>query len=340
MATDQPRPAGLLRRAIGDSLYALGNLHRRMLVVYFGVLGPRVAYAVTGFLARRLYRLLEPVRLRSEAQCRAALGGLRGSAGRALTGRQVSEIAEAAFVHRVWNLTDLHLADRLLHANTFQRYGGAVPPDALARMRSAQRRGQAAIFLTGYYGPFDLLPVFLGFNGLHCGAVYLPHRNADFDAWRRRIRGRSGIEMIPVQQATGRLAAILGSGGTVAIVADHHAGSRGMPATFLGLPTRVIRSVGLLAWRYNADVIVAGIRREGRAFHFRILIEDIIPHGDWAAEGDAVEYITDRYLRGLERMIREDPTQYLWAYARWGNELAEQLVRQSETSCDAAGRGG
>ena len=46
---------------------------------------------------------------------------------------------------------------------------------------------------------------------------------------------------------------------------------------------------------------------------------------DPVAQADPVEYITSRYLRGIERMILADPTQYLWAYPRWGKELGERL---------------
>jgi lauroyl/myristoyl acyltransferase len=85
-------------------------------------------------------------------------------------------------------------------------------------------------------------------------------------------------------------------------------------------------SVGLLAWRYEADVIVAGIRRMNLQFQFAIEVSDVIKHHEWAAEPDPVAYITSRYLRALEVLVRRDPTQYLWGYARWGEELAEKLT--------------
>lgn len=301
-------------------LVRLSNFHRRMLVVYFAVLGPRAAYTVTGFLARVLYAALDPIRLRGEAQARAALGHTAHA-------NRIPEIARNAFVHRVWNLTDLYLADRLLHRGTYARYGGRVPEPFLTRMLDAQWRGQAAILVTGYYGPFDLLPVFLGFNGITSSAVYLPHRNPAFDEHRRRIRGRSNVEMVPIGQAA-RLEAVLAAGGTIALIADHHAGRKGLPVTFLGLPTRAIRSVGLLAWRYDADVVVAGIRRAGDTFRFEIVVEDIITTTEWKQAEDPVVDITHRYLRAIERLILCDPTQYLWAYPRWGVELGEQLERQ------------
>ena len=300
----------------------LGNVHRRMLAVYFAVVGPRCAYWIAGVGARWLYRLLDPIRQRCEAQCRAVLGGR-------MAAEDIPRIAEQSFVHRVWSLVDLLLADRLLHANTYHRYGGRLPEPHLSRMLAAQRRRQAAILLTAYYGPFDLLPVFLGYNGIRAGVVYLPHANRGFDTYRRQIRGRSGCELIPVERAAERVARLLEAGGTVAMVADHHADRRGIPVTFLGLPTMAMRSVGLLAWRYEADVIVAGVRRLDHQFRFEVVVADVIYHRDCEGQNDPVAYVTQRYLRGLEEIILADPSQYLWGHPRWGEDFARQLVLAS-----------
>jgi len=318
------RDGGVVRKGVIRAVLWLGNVHRRTLSAYFAIIGPQAAYRVTGVLAKLLYRLLAPVRTLSEAQCRAALGHRVDPAA-------IPHIAEQSFVHRIWNLTDLMLSERLLHPNTYHRYGGRVPEPDLSRLLDAQRRGQAAILLTGYYGSFDLLPVFLGYNGIRAGVVYRQHANVGFDAYRRAIRGRGGCELIPADRAVKRLGQMLDAGGTVAIVADHHADRRGMPVSFLGLPTMAMRSVGLLAWRYRADIVVAGIRRIGNAFHFEIATADVVDHREWEEADDPVGFITERYLRGLEKIILGDPTQYLWGYARWGKDFARRLITDART---------
>ncbi len=322
------RPArqdgGGVRRGVIRAVLWLGNVHRRALAAYFAIIGPQAAYRVTEVLARLLYRLLTPARALGEAQCRAALCHRVDPAA-------IPRIAEQSFVHRIWNLTDLMLSERLLHPNTYHRYGGRVPEPDLGRLLDAQRRGQAAILLTGYYGSFDLLPVFLGYNGIRAGVVYRRHANVGFDTYRRAIRGRGGCELIPVDRAVERLGQILDTGGTVAIVADHHADRGGMPVSFLGLPTMAMRSVGLLAWRYQADIVVAGIRRIGNAFHFEIETADVVDHREWEGADDPVSFITERYLRGLEKIILGDPTQYLWGYARWGRDFARRLITDAQT---------
>ncbi len=312
---------GGARRSCGSAVLLLNDIQRRLLGVLFAATGPRVAYAITALAARAMYRLLTPLRQRAEAQCRAALHD------RVPPGR-IPAIAAQSWVQRVWNLTDLLLADRLLHPGTYHRYGGRIPDDRRQELRDAQRRRQPTILLTAYYGSYDLLPLFLGFNGVTAAALYRAHRNTRFDTFRRRVRARGGCELVPVEQALQRLPAVLDDGGTIAIVADHHAEHRGLPATFLGLPTLALPTVGILAVRHRADVVVAGIRRIHRRFQFAIEVTDVIKPSRWDDAADPVGVITDAYLAGLEQLVLRDPTQYLWAYARWGEALARDLARQ------------
>lgn len=292
------------------------DTYRRGLAALLNVLGPRAAYAIVAMLARRVYELHDPLRVRSEAQCQAALGARYPEA-------EIRRIARRAFIHRAWNLADLMLAKRRIRPATLPRYGGVITEPYRGLLLAAQRQRRPVILLTAYYGPFDLLPLFLGCNGLRAGVVYRPHANPDFDAYRRGIRAASGCELIPVSQALVRLPEILGTGGTVAILADH-AAAHGVPVTFLGLPTTVPRTVGLLAQRYDAVVTVAGVRRQPAPFRFELAVVDLFEPSAWRHAADPVTYITERYVAALEQLVRSDPTQYLWAHTRERPEPTDQ----------------
>lgn len=322
------RSASRFHKAWARQAVALGNLHRRLLAFVFYIIGPKLSYRITGWGATAIYRLLDPIRIRSEAQCRAALAGR-------VPDDDVPRIARASFVNRARNLTDLLLASRMLSPSTFENSGGQLSEPIRSLLLEAQARRRPTILVTAYYGSFDLLPIFLGYNGIRPTVVYLPHRNKGFDAYRLRVRSQSGCEMVRVDQALARVSEVLSEGGIVALVADHHIENRGMAATFLGIATKVSRSVGLLAWRFEADVVVAGIRRLDDTFRFGVAFGEVIGHQELGAQDDPVEYVTDRYLRALERIILEDPTQYLWGYARWGEEHARQaFVEEADGELD------
>lgn len=295
------------------ALLALAHAHRRLLPLYLTTLGPRAAYSLSRTAARLILRLLPPVRDRIARNVR-----LVGAAQ--LADMPEDTFVETAFVHQIWNLTDLLLAERLLHRGTFERLGGRIPDALRTRLLDAQRRRIPMIFVTAYYGPFDLLPLLLGLNGIQAAALYRPHANPWFDRQRKMIRARGGCELVPVHRAMHRLPEVLERGGAIAILADHHEPRRGVGVEFLGRPTRMSKAIGLLAMRYGADVIAAGIQRLAAPFRFRIVPLDVIRHDEWRGSSHdvAIEAITRRYVAALERLVRSDPTQYLWSRARWG----------------------
>lgn len=293
------------RVALATAAVALGNAHRRLLTLLLRLLGPRRAYAIMAHLARRCYDSADALRDSGEARCRAFL-----SAGR--TEAQIKDISRRAFVHRIWNLTDLMLAPRFLRAETCDRYGARVPEPYLRLLLEAQQHGQPVILVTTYCGPYDLLPVFLGLNGIRATALYRPHPNRRYDRYRQSVRARTGCQMLPHRGAAMGISEALATGRTVALLIDPTEARRGIPVSFLGVPSRVPRAVGLLAERHGAVVAVAAIRRPSESFQFQLVVSDYFGPSDWRQEGDVTEYVTRRYCAALEKLVLDVPEQYLW----------------------------
>lgn len=309
-----------MRRTLIRIILALGNLHRRILARVYWLVGPRAAYWFSTLGARLIYWLLPPLQLRSEAICYAALNESHEI-------DEIRAIARQSFLNRTLNTTDLILARHRLDSRNYAAIGGTLPEPHLSDIRRKQQAGKPLILVTAYFGAFDLLPILLGYNDVTASVVYLPHSNAGFDRFRRAIRSKSGTELVSVADAGARLQDVLAVGGTIGVVADHHVEERAVPVELFGIETSVPRSIGLLAWRYNAEVVVAGIRRLDQPFRFAFEVQDIFEADTWQDEPDAVAYITQRYVAAIEQMIRKDPTQYLWAYARWGEEHAQAAMR-------------
>ncbi len=86
---------------------------------------------------------------------------------------------------------------------------------------------------------------------------------------------------------------------------------------FFGRLASSYKSIALLAMHHNVPVIAGYAVRIGEQFLYEIDYTDIIVPGDWADQPDPLFYITARYNRAIEAMIRRDPTQYLWLHRRW-----------------------
>lgn len=290
----------------GSSLRRLSDLYRDALGVLLGIIGPAAAYRLMAVLARLTYRLADPLRAHSEARCRAALA-------RSHSAGAIRRIAAASFVHRAWNLADLLLARRYLRQSTLSHFGGRLPAEMRRLLTQADARAQPVLLVTCYFGPYDLIPLLLGLNGIRATAIYQPHPNPRYDELRNQVRAAGGCRLVPVADALQQLPTVLAQGGVAALLADH-AAAHGVAVDFLGRSIRVPRTVGLLAERYGAAVVVAGLRRRAHAFRFDFVVTDVFGPSAWRAAPDAVRYITDRYVHGLQTLVRSAPAQYLWLH--------------------------
>ena len=100
-------------------------------------------------------------------------------------------------------------------------------------------------------------------------------------------------------------------------IGDQNAGDKGVFVPFFNRLASAYKSIGLLAIQYDVPVICGYARRVNNQFKFEVGIDDVILPEQWKAQPDPLYYITARYTRSLESMVRLDPHQYLWIHRRW-----------------------
>ena len=175
----------------------------------------------------------------------------------------------------------------------------------------AQRAGQGVIMLTGHFGNWELAGVALSRMGFPISAVALSHRDPRVNRLFNAQRERCGIDVIPVglQAGQGCLAA-LRRGRVLGIVADRDFGTEGVAVSFFGRPVIVPRGPATFSLRTGAPLMTCGMRRTGRwQFHFQIDPPvALAPSGE---PSDAVQRLTQAYMERFERLIRQDPSQWL-----------------------------
>jgi KDO2-lipid IV(A) lauroyltransferase len=69
--------------------------------------------------------------------------------------------------------------------------------------------------------------------------------------------------------------------------------------------------------RQQVPIVCGYAHRIGPGFRFEVGTTDIIHPEDWADREDPLYYITARYCRAIETMVRMRPEQYLWMHRRW-----------------------
>ena len=173
------------------------------------------------------------------------------------------------------------------------------------------------ILVTGHYGNWEVLGYMLATLGFPTTSVARSLDNRYVNRWLLGVRERMGQRIIDKRGAMTDIAPLMARGGTVAFIADQDAGRKNIFVDFFGRKASTYKSIGLLAMEYDVPVVIGYARRVSGRFHFRVGVQDIIYPGDWKDQDDPLRYITQRYTKGIEDFIRQDPGQYLWVHRRW-----------------------
>lgn len=196
------------------------------------------------------------------------------------------------------------------------------------------------IFITGHCGNWELLGYTLSVLGYPIAALARPLDNPLINNWILGVREKYGLQIITKWGGVSVLQELISNDKNVGFIADQNAGDRGMFVPFFGRLASTYKSIGLLAMRYKIPIAAVHAKRVDGKFQYEVNVTDFIEPSDWAGQDDPLYYITARYNRAIEQMIRSAPEQYLWLHRRWksrpsfeleGKQMPSKMIRQLES---------
>ncbi|HEX2971466.1 MAG TPA: lysophospholipid acyltransferase family protein [Tepidisphaeraceae bacterium] len=232
-----------------------------------------------------------------------------------LSSQQIERLAQRSMQTLFMFFVEVLFTTRLIHINTWRRYVELDRFEPVLDM--LLRKKQPVLLLTGHYGNFEISNYILGTFGFETTAIGRPLDNPYVNEWMMGVRQRQGSKIINKKGATDEVTGILEQNGVVGFVADQNAGSKGVFVDFFGRKASTYKSIGLLAMQYNTPIVIGYSRRLGDQFRFKVGAQDIIYPQDWQDQTDPLRYITQRYTKAIEDIIRQDPGQYWWVHRRW-----------------------
>jgi KDO2-lipid IV(A) lauroyltransferase len=197
--------------------------------------------------------------------------------------------------------------------------------------------GRPMIFLSGHYGNWELAGYVFGLFGFPTVSIARTLDNPYLDRYLRTFRERTGQALIPKKGGFDQMVEVLQSGRVLSFLADQDAGQRGLFVDFFGRPASTHKAIALLAIEHRAPVVVGVARRIGPGFRYQIRCEDIIDPADLTGTAEDVRLLTQRFTSALERLIRQDPTQYLWLHRRWKHQPKAKTARTPATAAGDEG---
>lgn len=202
------------------------------------------------------------------------------------------------------------------------------------------------ILITGHCGNWELVGYTISMLGFPMHAVYRPLDLKPLDAWVKETRQRQGLTLVSKFGAMKPLSDALQHRIPIGLVADQSGGDRGLFVPFFGRLTSTYKSIGLLAMKHQARVICGFARREAHPIDagdadgsgpvgwdrpgmgYVAEIVDSFGPEDWEGQPDPLFYLTARYRRAMEAMIRRAPEQYLWMHRIWRSRAPHERARK------------
>lgn len=257
---------------------------------------------------------------------------------------RVEEVAQGVWGHLFQLGAEMLYTPRLISADNWSRhacFGRAS--QAFAEVLT----NRPVVLITGHFGNWEMLGYTLAVVGVPVHAVYRPLDLKPLDRWVRQVRQKRGMMMVDKFGAVRELPRAMQRGGLPAFVADQNAGDRGLFVPFFGRLTSTYKSVGMLAMQTNSSIICGGgVRSPARgpdgvdvlhdhatgrwqdAMGYRFDIHDVIRPEDWKNAPDPLFYITARYRRSIENMVRTAPEQYFWMHRVWKSRPKHERLRR------------
>lgn len=193
------------------------------------------------------------------------------------------------------------------------------------------------VMVTGHFGNFEVGGYLLGVMGLRTTSIARRLDNAWLHDWVTRFRSVKGQDMVDKNGCAADIDAHLTAGGTLSLLADQHAGNKGLWVDFCGVPASCHKALALFTLTSGAPMLVGYTRRFGlRPMQFEsCLVDAADPAADTNQVTGSTGDLTRWYNQVLEQIIDTSPEQYWWLHRRWRdppNKAKLRLNRQRQAA--------
>lgn len=207
-------------------------------------------------------------------------------------------------------------AQRRLHLTNWSQYVRFRNSRDILRNCLSKR---PTVMVTGHFGNFEIGGYTAGLMGCESTTIARRLDNPYLNDWVQRFRSAKGQRMLDKDGCAMEVDQHLADGGTLAILADQHAGPKGCWTNFLGVPASCHKALALFSLGSGAAMLAGSTRRiDGKPMQFEsacVAVAD--PLDDPEGHCESVTTLTKWYNRQLALSVSEAVEQYWWLHRRW-----------------------
>ncbi len=260
------------------------------------------------------YHLVAKERKRAIEQMRASLGNSE---------REAQALIKESFINMGRSFFEILYTPRLNKKNI----NFYVRPEGIERIKEALAEKKGVVILTGHIGNWEWLAASLALNDIPTTTIVKPQPNSQHTRILNEYREMVGVEVFA--RGTSELVAAaraLKKGKILGFLADQDAGPGGAFIKFLGRTASTPLGPAVFARKFSSPVVPAFILRDSNGLH-HLEVGEIMhcPHTE-NADDDLLSF-TKQMTAIVERIIRENPTQWMWFQKRWNTSPEEQKIK-------------
>lgn len=180
------------------------------------------------------------------------------------------------------------------------------------------KEGVGIVMITGHFGTWEMLVHWLGIRHQAIG-IYKRIRNKFVDKMYKKIRAKSGVILVPMEESASIAFRGLKKGKWVGFGADQNAGKSGIFVDFFNRPASTFQGPITMAYLTDAKMILLYFLRgiEDKKVHANIIDLGFIDKTKFPDKEKAIRHYTELWTRTLEEEVRKTPGQYFWVHRRW-----------------------
>ena len=281
---------------------------------------PRPILLALGWVLGNLYYLIiAKMRRRAVAHMMPALG---------IDEEAAKKLVRASFINMARNFLDI-LAMPMLNESNFRDY---IEIDHLERMQEALAEGHGVVVLTGHIGCWEWLSAAFTLNGMPVSAIAKPQPNIQYTRVLDDLRATIHVEIF--SRGTSELIAAaraLKRGKLLGFLADQDGGPGGAFIKFLGRTASTPLGPAVFSRKFKSPVVPAFILRQPNGKH-KVIIGEIMRCPNTGDSDRDLHEFTVQMTAIVERIIRENPTQWIWFQKRWNTSPEEQKTGKHHVS--------
>jgi len=204
-----------------------------------------------------------------------------------------------------------------VHLNKFKNSFNRTKINGLNYVNEIKNSSKPVIFYTGHFSNFELIPMELNKLGIKLAILFRPLNNFFLDPLLEHLRKKYTCPIIIPKGKTGAREVVnkLNDGYSIALTVDQRI-SEGPRISFFGKPAHTTTFPAQLALKYNYKLVPVSIERKNDA-NFEMTIH--APYEIKATDNNEEDKkeATLKINQTIEKIISNNPTQWLWSHNRW-----------------------